>query len=190
MINGYGPQEDEEFNKITHFWQNIESEIIKCQDEGCYILLELDANAKVGKEVIKCDPNKLSNNGKILLEILERHNLFIANANEKCKGLITRKRICNGIIEESILDYVILCDRLNDTLNEMVIDDDQTYTLQHCPNKNKAHHIKSDHNVLFVKFQSSFSARPKPVRHEFFNFKSEESRRAFQLETSISQSLS
>ena len=40
LINAYGPQEDEEPNKTLLFWQSIEAEIIKCENEGCYILME------------------------------------------------------------------------------------------------------------------------------------------------------
>ena len=52
----------------------------------------MDANAKVGKKVIKDDPNHITGNGKIMMDIINRQNLVIANAEEICKGLITRER--------------------------------------------------------------------------------------------------
>ena len=52
----------------------------------------MDANSKVGETVIENDPCSMTDNGRVLLDILERHDLLIVNATEKCKGLITRHR--------------------------------------------------------------------------------------------------
>ena len=69
IINGYGPQENE-VNKenIFKFWQELELEVINAKEENCAILIELDANAKVGSEVIKGDPNKMSENGRLFFQ--------------------------------------------------------------------------------------------------------------------------
>ena len=45
----------------------------------------MDANAKVGKTTIKNDPHETSNNGRILLELVERQKLTIENALDTCK---------------------------------------------------------------------------------------------------------
>ena len=39
------------------------------------ILVQIDANAKLGKDVISHDPNELSDNGWLLLDLIERENL-------------------------------------------------------------------------------------------------------------------
>ena len=59
---------------------------------NCKILIQMDANAKVGCEIIKSDPNKISNNGRLLVDLVERQNLAILNANDLCEGVITRHR--------------------------------------------------------------------------------------------------
>ena len=51
----------------------------------------MDANAKVGKELIANDPHDQSYIGKILVDIVHRHDLVIVNALEICKGVITRE---------------------------------------------------------------------------------------------------
>ena len=79
IINAYGPQEDDNIVKIYNFWEEIENEIISAKDNNCLILLQLDANAKVGKQEIPGDPNEISNNGKIMLEMVKRQGLIIAN---------------------------------------------------------------------------------------------------------------
>ena len=53
----------------------------------------MDANAKVGGKVIKGDPHNITNNGKIMMDIIDRQNLTIANSLDICKGKITRERI-------------------------------------------------------------------------------------------------
>ena len=81
IINGYGPQEDEDSQRVLCFWQEIESEVMKAKDDDCLILIQMDANAKVGKEIIKDDPNQATNNGKLMLDIIERQKLKIAKGS-------------------------------------------------------------------------------------------------------------
>ena len=93
VINAYGPQEDDGQEVITKFWLQVEQEIIDATDEGCCLILQLDANAKAGLEIIINDVNTMSGNGKLLVDMVDRHNLFIVNSWRKCKGIITRERI-------------------------------------------------------------------------------------------------
>ena len=60
VVNGYGPQENDTKEKIYAFWQEFEKEIIDAKEENCLIVAELDANAKLGREIIKEDPNPIS----------------------------------------------------------------------------------------------------------------------------------
>ena len=93
IINAYGPQEsDTDKDNIFQFWQDLEKEIIWAKEQNCKILIQMDANAKVGSDVITNDPNKLSCNGGLLLELMSRQNLAILNANALCQGVITRHR--------------------------------------------------------------------------------------------------
>ena len=87
------PQEDDDIQSIYNFWQEIEKEIIFAKEQNCKILLHMDANAKIGKEYLLSDPNDTSSNGKIMLQMIERQNLFILNTDEGCKGVITRQRV-------------------------------------------------------------------------------------------------
>ena len=127
IINAYGPQEDDESSKIKLFWQAIETEIILAKDDNCYVILQLDANAKVGREVIKSDPNCVSNNGKMMLEMVERQGFYIANQSNKCRGSITRERVVKGKTENSIIDYFVLCERMKNNLEEMIVDKKRDY---------------------------------------------------------------
>ena len=68
----------------------------------------MDANSKLVKEVIPNDPKEQTPNGKILSDLLDRNALIVANSlMTKCEGIITRKRITEGRVEESIIDFLI-----------------------------------------------------------------------------------
>ena len=68
------------------FWLSLEQEIIKAKQENCCVLLEMDANAKL--EV--CGLQKLSENGRRLLDMSRRLNLTIVHNAAVCKETITR----------------------------------------------------------------------------------------------------
>ena len=72
----------------------------------------MDANSKLGPNIVKGDPHAQSNNGKILAGILERNDLTVINSLEKCKGKITRQRLTKNKKKESIIDFVIVCEEM------------------------------------------------------------------------------
>ena len=98
FLTAYGPQEEAPEDKINKFYSTLEEEIMRCEQEGCALIAELDCNAKLGCDIIKGDPNTISNNGKMLLDILERRQCMVVNGSEKCIGTITRSRMKGGII--------------------------------------------------------------------------------------------
>ena len=58
----------------------------------------------------KKDPKQMSPNGQILSGIIKRYALTVANGEEgKAHGVITRKRNTTTNIEESVIDFVLLC---------------------------------------------------------------------------------
>ena len=137
IFNCYGPQElgqaqrsaAEQGEKINAFWQELEQEVIKAYDDGCLILIEMDANAKVGSKVIKNDPNAMSENGRLLLDLVDRQNLRILNSSSKCEGVITRQRTTVDRVEQSVIDYLITCEELFSYLQSMLIDENRKHVL-------------------------------------------------------------
>ena len=83
-------------------------------------MIELDANAKLGKQHIKKDPHDMTENGRLLVDILGRQNLTIVN---KMEGTITRERITKDRIERSVIDYVIICCKMIKFVKSMLIDE-------------------------------------------------------------------
>ena len=93
FINAYGPQEYATLEDKIAFYARLDQEVKNAKLFNCLVCLEMDANAKVGYNVIKNDPNAMSDNGEYLMELMERNNLIICNATDKCEGTITRERV-------------------------------------------------------------------------------------------------
>ena len=77
---------------ISEFWQELEKQVISAKVDNCCVLVQIDANAKLGKDVIPGDPQDRSANGQILLDLIRRQNLCVLNSDKMCTGLITRHR--------------------------------------------------------------------------------------------------
>ena len=164
VINAYGPQElESEKAKIYKFWQDLEKEVILAKDSNCKVLIQMDANAKVGCDVIKNDPNAQSPNGGLLLGLIERQNLSILNSSELCEGIITRNRKTIISEEKSVIDYIIVCDFLVNYLEQMLIDECRTHVLTKYLKNSKT---ESDHNILYAKFAIIYSSRPSKMKCE------------------------
>ena len=151
------------------------------------IIIQLDANAKIGKKHVRNDPNYGTPNGRILLDIVERQNLTIVNTMELCKGVITRERITAIKTERSVIDYIIICEGMKKFLEEMIIDEDRVHVLT---KRVKRKQTMSNHNILYSKFSIHFDPKPKTVRREFFNLKDRECQAAFLKKTSTTELLS
>ena len=180
IINGYGPQEYDDTNSIVRFWQELETEVIKAHDNNRNIIIQLDANAKLGSDIIKGDPHKMSGNGKILFDLIQRQDLVVANALDVCKGSITRERIFENKLEKSIIDYIILNKGLLQFLIEMKIDENKEHVLaRYVKTKSGIKVVTSDHNILYCKFSININKKPHKIRKEFFKYKCEEGRKNF-----------
>merc|ERR1712105_93949 len=108
----------------------------------------MDANAKVGKTVIKDDPNNVSGNGQLLLDIIDRQNLELLNCSDLCDGVITRNRITKDSTEISVLDYIICCEKLAVFLESMLIDEKRNFPLtKYASRKGNQKIVVSDHNT-------------------------------------------
>ena len=128
IINAYGPQEYSSHEKIISFYSTLDQVIQNAKFDECFIVCQLDSNAKVGYDVIKGDPHPKSSNGQILMDLVERNGLILCNATDKCKGLITRRRITKNRTEESIIDYLIVSQDIYQYLQYMNIDSNHMHT--------------------------------------------------------------
>ena len=123
IFNAYGPQENN-FDDSLNFWTSLEKEIILSKQENCYILIQMDANAKLDSNL-----HKMSENGSLLLNLVQRQNLVIFNQLPICKGEVTRHRTTKNGEEKATLDYIVACDKLSTFVENVIIDEDRIFTL-------------------------------------------------------------
>ena len=156
VISGYGPQENWKKEERLPFFQSLEEEIVKAKSSDKLVYIQMDANSKLGPDMIKGDPHAQSDNGKILSAIIKRNALSVINNSEdKCRGKITRKRNTKTRKEESIIDFVITCDEMGDMIEELVIDESKQYALsKYKKTKKGVKVVEADHNSLITKVKA------------------------------------
>ena len=147
IVTGYGPQESWPIDQRMPFFNALEEEIVKAELAGKSIVVEMDANSKLGPDLIPGDKHPRSENGRILAGIIQRHGLLVGNGLPQCEGLITRKRVTKDAIEESTIDFVLLsADLLND-IQSILVDEKRTHVLTKITkHKNGIKKVESDHN--------------------------------------------
>ena len=97
---------------------------------GTGFILQFDGNLWAGNKIIPEDPRPQNRNGRMFQKFLERHpHLTVINSLEICDGLITRSRVCDGALQESVLDFFVVCSRVLPFVTRMVIDTDRKYIL-------------------------------------------------------------
>ena len=93
VMSGCGPQESWPEEERLPFFMSLEQEVIKAKMEGKSIIIAMDANSKLGPDVIPGDKHSQSPNGRILADIILRHQLFVANGSDKCRRRIKRVKV-------------------------------------------------------------------------------------------------
>ena len=175
VFNAYGPQEpqnNQDREMSRNFWLVLEKLIVDAKNAGCMIIIQCDANAKLGKNIYPEDPHEQSENGSIVEELVSRNALFILNFNEKCRGTITRSRNTTMRSEASIIDYIIVCEDMMNFFMNMHIDDARKFVLTHYSTRNgRASKTESDHNILHAKFNIKIPKAQATIKREVFNFK-------------------
>ena len=92
LVCGYGPQEHDQNERKSGFWDYIENEIHNASKNGAGIVIQIDGNLWAGEHIIKGDPNTQNRNGKLFQDFLNRNkNINVDNALPLCKGTITRE---------------------------------------------------------------------------------------------------
>ena len=168
----YGPQENACIEKKDAFWNYLDIEVSEAEKNGAGLILHFDGNLWAGSKIIPGDPRKQNNNGKLFEDFLTRNpNLSVVNALPQCKGLITRSRRKENKIEESVLDFFVVCSSVLSYVTQMVIDDKKQHILTNFQSvKNGGKATDSDHFTQFMDLNLEL-LREKPVRNEMFNFK-------------------
>ena len=140
------------------------------------IIIELDANTKLGSQIITGDHHEISENGKLLLEVAKNNNFIIVNSTKLCEGIITRVGKTDFLNEESTIDFILVYPKMFTFIAKMKIDEERTHVLtrysQNKNNKNEDKQIikESDHNPLIWYFNIKVISQIENKHQEIFNF--------------------
>ena len=105
------------------------------------------------------------------------------------EGLITRRRITVNKIEESIIDYFVVCERIMPFVQKLLIDEQKKYVLTSFVKRKGVISVKdSDHHTMILDLSLKF--RDKCQRIETYNVRERKSQMAFQINTSKDSRLS
>ena len=86
----------------------------------------------------------------------------------KCKGQITRRRVTKKSKEESIIDFVIVNDEIEDLISEVIIDEERKHVLANFrKTKNGVKVNESDHNTIITYFNSTWNKKVKQQKTRF-----------------------
>ena len=185
FINGYGSQECADVDKRIKFFSHLEEEIIKAKLQGALICIELDANAKLGPDVVENDPHAISPNGELLLGLLKRNNLIVCNGSAFCTGVLTRTRVTVNGTEKSIIDFLIVCEELFSYAIEIIVDEEKKYSVESIVKSgSRAKVTKTDHNMLIGRFNLKVIQKSSERRKEMFKYNDVEGMRKFKELTS------
>ena len=171
IMSGYGPQENWDEEKRLPFFIALETEIEKAHLAGISVIIEMDANSKLGPEYIKGDPHVMSPNGALLSGIIERQNLNVGNGSAKCQGTITRRRITTHRNEQSVIDIVLYSSDMDNHLIVMHVYEARNHVLTSIRKSKKGIRVKeSDHNVIIPEFKCKIK-ECNDVKSEVYNLK-------------------
>ena len=183
FITGYGPQEDWSDDLKAPFFVALNTEIAKTLAENKSLYLALDANCKLGPEYIPGDPNKMSKNGEIMSDIIDRNALIVVNGLvEKCDGVVTRQRNTeDGRVEKSAIDLLIVSADLEECLLSLKIDEERTNVLTKIvkTKKGKESKTESDHNILESTLNIKWKHHSVVKKEEMYNLKNEACQKKF-----------
>ena len=147
--------------------------------------MQFDANSKLGNTIIPGAPHEISSNGKILFDMLKRQDLIVVNSTEKCSGVITRIKNTIRGLEESAIDYFVVCRLLFEKVSKMTIDEDRNHVLtRFYKYKTKTSTVESDHNLLFLELHIKWNQKIKIDRKEVYNLRNKDCLKNFTENTS------
>ena len=166
--------------KKKKFWDYLDEDARRAENEGKGFILQGDLNAWLGKTHIQKDHRQQNENGKLMSDFLERNQLTVVNSLDLCKGTFTRIQKRKGILEKSILDFFVVCKRILPNITSMHIDENKQYILTNYSQVRKGRRaVDSDHVPIEISIDLKVIPT-KPTRQVLFNFKNEQGRKLFQ----------
>ena len=77
--------------------------------------------------------------------------MHLLNSSSLCNGLITRSRVVENRCERSVIDFVIVCDKVMPLMTKFVVDENKTFGIASYSRKKICY---CDHNSLIGFFET------------------------------------
>ena len=147
----YGLQETEDSDTRSAFYDELGVELEANDNRENQTILVGDFNAKLSFAENIISPN--SANGSLLHNFINQYSLNVLNFNHISCGKWTRVQNKKGVIEKSVLDYVLARDGLSNHLRLFSVDETKIVA-PFWIRKSKDGTIRqhSDHNSIYSKF--------------------------------------
>ena len=179
-LNAYGVQENASSSDKMEFYSILDEEVENAFNNNCLVCVQLDANGKLGNEIINGDPNEISPNGRLLLDLINRKSLVVVNSTDKCNGIITRMKVKAQSTERSVLDYFIVCQEFYSLVISLLVDEERTHILTRFYKRNGVVRVvESDHNLLVLNVSCPWEGKVKKERIEIFNLRNKKYQKDF-----------
>ena len=163
----------------------LNDQVKTCKWEGSGCMILFDVNAWLGLSILRNDPHKQNKNGAFLENFLvQNKNIHLLNSLDICEGLITRSRKVQNKIENSAIDFVMVCNRILPFVSKLIIDEKKQFSIS---NYSKQGIVHSDHNSL-IGYVNLMIQREPNERSTLYNFKSVDNMRKFKVMTSNTSS--
>ena len=181
----YGCQETDSIENKEAFWKYMNEEVLEASQTDSGLVMQFDGNLWAGDGIIPNDPRHQNRNGKLFKEFLDQNpHLTVINALSLCEGVVTRRRFREGRLEESVLDFFVVCHKVLPHVTKMVIDEEKKYVLTNYERAKKGGKVSdTDHATEYMDLDLKTTTE-KPRRVEVWNFKDKEAQKCFKVQTS------
>ena len=179
FINGYGPQDESNSSdeEKLAFFNRLDTEVKSSTVSGAMVCVQMDANSKLGSSYVPGDKKSISKNVKYLSKVVDKNDLIVVNGTNKCIGIVTRYRKTINGVEESVIDFFLVCRQFFNLINKLYIDEKRIFPLTKFSSKNGRKSIKeTDHNMFVLNVNTSWNTalQDKEDRIEIYNYKKKE----------------
>ena len=117
--------------------------------------------------------------------------IVMNGVQNKCIGKITRQRITRKVREESIIDFVIVCDEMQEMISKVLIDEHRKHVLvRHMKTKHGIKVKESDHNSIVTEIKVKWDKSKNVKQVEMYNLKDPEGLKKFKEMTTHDKFLS
>lgn len=168
IIAVYGEQECRCPKKdIEERWARIVAEISNIEARGEFVVLIGDLNKHVGsdEEGITGNNDKISFGGELLRSFLSQRNFTLLNKLALTKGGPFTRIDPSDPNKKSCLDYAIVSNALLPFIEEMIIDENKTFTPKRIVKNGQD--VSTDHLSFIIKFKDLPAASKVPKKEEF-----------------------